>query len=384
MPPKSGVVKRIEKASELICSTPLLSTEITFTPRELVQATLPHRDPGNVPVWQRRNGNYGLVIQPGWDIENSRSIGYPYGTIPRLIIFWLTVEALRTHSKIIKLGDTFSDFLRKLGLDPDRGGKCSDSFRVKDQAKRLLNAKISFQHWGEIEGKRYQSYLNLAIAERTIVFWEEKDKTSLLESGGIIELTDKFYQAITENPVPLDIRALRALHNSPLAIDVYSWATLRAYACQQKNKSHFAPWGALLNQFGTGYSNSKDFKKYFKIALEKVQVVYPTFKFEYINGGINVLPCSPAVIRKSSPRKHKPELERTAGEVVPASDNKRLFHVSSGAIENARILIANAGTGWCKYALEQQFYDYAAKNGKPKEVDAAFIGFVKKKIKKKP
>jgi hypothetical protein len=48
-----------------------------------------------VPAWSRTNGNYALTIQPGWDTWEKQSFGYPYGTIPRLLIFWLTTEALR-------------------------------------------------------------------------------------------------------------------------------------------------------------------------------------------------------------------------------------------------------------------------------------------------
>jgi hypothetical protein len=38
-----------------------------FMARQLVQVTLPHRDPGKVEAWQRTNGNLTLVIRPGWD-----------------------------------------------------------------------------------------------------------------------------------------------------------------------------------------------------------------------------------------------------------------------------------------------------------------------------
>jgi hypothetical protein len=58
-------------------------TEAAFMARQLVQATLPHKNPGDVPAWSRTNGNLTLGIQPSWDFEKGKSIGYPYGTIPR-------------------------------------------------------------------------------------------------------------------------------------------------------------------------------------------------------------------------------------------------------------------------------------------------------------
>lgn len=43
-------------------------------------------------------------------------------------------------------------------------------------------------------------------------------------------------------------------------------------------------------------------------------------------------------------------------------------------------LVIEAKTGWDLYAIEQQFYDYINKVGQPKNLELAFIGFVKKKI----
>ena len=54
----------------------------TFTAKPLVLATLPHSDPGNLPAWKRVNGDYALIIRPGWDARTDQPIGYPYGVIP--------------------------------------------------------------------------------------------------------------------------------------------------------------------------------------------------------------------------------------------------------------------------------------------------------------
>jgi len=62
-------------------------TEAAFIARQLVQATLPHKNPGCVPLWKRTNGNLTLAIQQGINIETSKPYGYPYGTIPRLLLF---------------------------------------------------------------------------------------------------------------------------------------------------------------------------------------------------------------------------------------------------------------------------------------------------------
>src|SRR5579864_4005836 len=74
------------------------AVERAYMARQLVQCTLPHSNPGKVEQWARRNGNLTLGITPGRDFENNCSIGYPYGTIPRLLLFWLTTEAVRTKN----------------------------------------------------------------------------------------------------------------------------------------------------------------------------------------------------------------------------------------------------------------------------------------------
>jgi hypothetical protein len=67
-----------------------------FMARQLVQATLPHSDPGNVPIWTRTNGRLTLAVRPYYDRQQQRHL-HPYGTVPRLLLFWLTTEAVRTR-----------------------------------------------------------------------------------------------------------------------------------------------------------------------------------------------------------------------------------------------------------------------------------------------
>ena len=186
----------------------------TFIPRELVQATLPHRNPGDVPRYMRKNGNYALGIQPGWDYQRDRSYGYPYGSIPRLLIFWLTTEALRTESRRIALGPSMAEFMRDLGLNPDNGsGKRSDARRLKDQIQRLFNARISFQYWNEQGGIIHEQKLNMEVAPKSEFWWNERDPNNPALFDSWIELGEQFYEAIISAPMPADMNALKLLKN---------------------------------------------------------------------------------------------------------------------------------------------------------------------------
>src|SRR3954469_16440818 len=145
--PPLALLRIIKAGGEIRTNPEPDPADIAFMARQLVQATLPHSDPGKVEAWTRTNGNLSLTIRPGWDHTNRRSYGYPYGTIPRLLLFWITTEALRTGDRRLYLGSSLAAFMRELGLDPDNGStgaKRSDARRLKDQMMRLFQATISF------------------------------------------------------------------------------------------------------------------------------------------------------------------------------------------------------------------------------------------------
>ena len=69
-------------------------------------------------------------------------IGLPYGSLPRLLLAWLTTEAVKTKTRELTLGDTLSDFMRQLDLVPT-GGRWGSITRLKDQTRRLFASTIS-------------------------------------------------------------------------------------------------------------------------------------------------------------------------------------------------------------------------------------------------
>ena len=106
--------------------------------------------------------------------------------------------------------------------------------------------------------------------------------------------------------MPTDLRHLRALKQSPLALDLYVWATHKAYTAAIKNKSQFVPWIALKKQFGADYKQTRQFKQKALAALKKIQEVYPGLKLQDAPSGIAVLassrPAVPSEKHKSFPR----------------------------------------------------------------------------------
>lgn len=274
--------------------------DIAFMARQLVQATLPHSDPGKMEAWQRTNGNLTLIIRPGWDRKKCRPIGYPYGVIPRLLLFWITTEALRTGSPRLELGTSLNAFMRDLGLNPATGGgPRSDARRLRDQMSRLFRATISF----EIEEGQGNQWVDMQVAPKGELWWDfcAPDQQGLFHSW--IELNPIFFQAITNAPVPIDMRALRALKRSSLALDLYSLVSYRAFVATQTGKAQFVTWEQLMGQLGTEYTHVQHFRAKAKAALLKIKAVFPGVKLGPKQGGLHVLPGASAVPSRSPQRK---------------------------------------------------------------------------------
>lgn len=297
---------RILNAAEAILQKPQVSDQDrAFIARQVVQVTLPHADPGDVPVWKRSNGFLTLSIRPGWDHEDNCQLGYPYGTLPRLLLFWLTTEAVRTNSRRLELGTTLASFMRELGLDPGRGGKRSDAYRLREQMQRLFRATISFEQSQQDGQKHGKKWLDMQVAPQGELWWDPVSPDQPALWGSWVELGEAFHDAIIASPVPVDLRALRALKKSPLSLDLYAWATYKTYAVNRSGKeSQLVLWRSLQKQLGCDYSNPRHFKAAAKIAIRKVQAVFSGFRVdEYTDeygGGLIVKRGTTSVSRRKS------------------------------------------------------------------------------------
>lgn len=101
-----------------------------FMPRILVQTTLPHTRPAS-NTFLRRNGQLQLSLSA------HPLVGLPYGRYPRLLLAWITTQAVRTKQSHFELGSSLSSFMADLGL-LSRGGRSGSLYRVREQMRRLF------------------------------------------------------------------------------------------------------------------------------------------------------------------------------------------------------------------------------------------------------
>lgn len=276
-----AVQKLLNQALAIEAEEAQQADALGFMARALVQATLPHkRAAGN--EFERRNGAFRLsLLAPS-------SVGLPYGSVPRLLLAWLTTEAVRTKNRELVLGETLSGFMRELGLVPT-GGRWGSITRLKDQTRRLFSSTVTAIY----EDPQKTGILGYRLADQATLWWDAKrpDQAALWQST--VVLTEPFFREITERPVPIDMRALKALKRSPLALDLYAWLT---YRMSYLSKPTEIPWIALAAQFGADYSRLRDFKAAFLAELRKVHVVYPQAHVTSSEDGLQLVP-SPTHIR---------------------------------------------------------------------------------------
>ncbi len=120
------------------------------------------------------------------------------------------------------------------------------------------------------------------------------------------------FSLIKEKNIPVDLRAIKGIQKSALAIDVYSWLTHRYSYLKERT---CIPWEILQFQFGSGYDSKNrysraSFKRRLKETMVKIKVIYPQAKFDFDNKGLILYP-SPTHIPK---RKSKRALEAESKE----------------------------------------------------------------------
>jgi plasmid replication initiation protein len=85
--------------------------------------------------------------------------------------------------------------------------------------------------------------------------------------------------------------------------------------------------------------------------------------------------------------KQKPETNSDKGKITTVTTQGfdcQHLRLSTLVLEDAKNIAHEAGTGWDIYEIARQFQDWAKKNGNIQKLESAFLGFVKKKVAKRP
>lgn len=345
--------------------------KLGYMARALIQATLPHKaTPGN--EFHRENGFFSLTI-----LAPSK-VGLPYGSIPRLLLSWMTTEAVQTRSPVLEMGPTLSAFMGELGMVP-RGGKRGEITRLKNQTERLFSSTVSCQYADDTSSQGS----GFRIAKDYVLWWTPKapDQVPLWKST--VTLSTDFYKEIIERPVPVDMGALKALKRSPMALDIYFWMT---YRLSYLRKDTVIPWPLLQAQFGADYAQDghgqRNFKVKFIQRLKNVQEIYEKARVFGMDRGLVLRPSPPHVAKRRPPLLEGPGSKTEKAVAVKVIDPRLMsqadIQLRTVTYEKAREL----APGLDIYYIENEWKEWIAKKGEmPKNPDKAYLGFVRKKAK---
>ena len=259
--------------------------DLGFMARLMALCCLPRTNPGDRIRYKRVNGPYTLYMTAGGGCK------LPYGNIPRLLLAWLSTEAVRTQNRELVLGCSLAKFMRELGIYSS-GGK--PQTRLRNQMRRLFNAHVQLVY----EDEHGEARVSSSVADRTEFWWNERkpDEPTLWESK--IYLGEQFFNEIIRHPVPIDMNTLTALKRSSLGLDLYLWLTYRVFALQRPLR---LSWKHLYRQFGAdpAKANNKftvrNFRTDFLRELKKIKLAWPELNYTTAPGVLILHPSIPTI-----------------------------------------------------------------------------------------
>ena len=262
--------------------------DLGFMARLMALCSLPRTNPGNRLQYVRQNGPYSLVMIAGGRNK------LPFGNLPRLLVAWVSTEAVRTQSRELILGSSLAEFVRKLGISSDSGGSRGDLTRLRNQMDRLFNAYVSLIY----EDEHGKATVNSLIADRTELWWNPKhhDERVLFESK--IYLGEAFFNEIIHHPVPLDMNTLKAMKRSSLGLDLYLWVAYRTFALTRPLR---LSWRQVYRQFGVDPAKASDkrtvddFRKDCLRELKKINTAWPDLNYSTAKGVLILSPSKSAI-----------------------------------------------------------------------------------------
>ena len=272
-------VNQLAKASEA-------DPDLGFMARMMALCSLPRTNPGNRLQYKRVNGPYTLIMTATGNYK------LPYGNFPRLILAWLSTEAVKTQSRVLVLGPSLAKFMKTLGVYSSGGGNAG--IKLRNQMKRLFGCTISLTY----EDEHGEGVVNSLIARRAEFWWNERkpDQPSLWESK--IELGEDLFNEIIRHPVPLNMNTLTALKRCALGLDLYLWLVYRTFPLRAPQQ---ITWRQIYRQFGAHPDKAsdkftvRDFREKVLRELKKIKLAWPGLNYTTAKGVLILLPSTPAI-----------------------------------------------------------------------------------------
>ena len=279
---------RLDQVDQLVVASEA-APEMGFMVRLMALCSLPRSNPGNRKEYVRRNGPYTLVMTAGHPHK------LPFGNIPRLLAAWVCTEAVRTQSRELVLGHSLSEFMRKLDIEAQSGGRGGVRTRLRNQMQRFFGCTVSLIFEDATVSKRVSSY----VADKHELWWDPKRPNESVLWESRVRLGEEFFNEVIRHPVPLDMNILRGLKRSSLGLDLYLWLTCRVFLLTRPLR---LAWTMLYRQFGVDPDKAsdrfvvRDFRTDCLRELKKIKTSWPALNYATAKGVLILSPSPPSIL----------------------------------------------------------------------------------------
>ena len=192
----------------------------------------------------------------------------PFGSRARMVVPYVNACAVRNRGPEVDLGRSLRVFLDRLGLSFDgRRGKA-----VAEQVEAVAAASIVLGQWA---GDR--AVTSAGRIANQVTFWMARDAAERLVWEPSMRLSDDYYAALAERPVPVDMGHLAKLARSPRRMDLYAWLAYRTARIPAGREVH-VPTESLRAVFAPDMAAPRMFRLRLGADLRAVAAVYRDFR----------------------------------------------------------------------------------------------------------
>ena len=247
---------------------------IGFQHSVMMMCFLPQkRLPPGERAYATRHGRAALSVEAG-SLANPENVGeirrcaVPFGSRARMVVPYVNACAVRNRGPEVDLGRSLRVFLARLGLSFDgRRGKA-----VAEQVEAVAAASIVLGQWA---GDR--AVTSAGRIANQVTFWMARDAAERLVWEPSMRLSDDYYAALAERPVPVDMRHLAKLARSPRRMDLYAWLAYRTVRIPAGREVH-VPIESLRAVFAPDLAAPRMFRHRLAADLRAVAAVYRDFR----------------------------------------------------------------------------------------------------------
>ena len=231
------------------------------------------RLPPGERAYTTRHGRAALSVEAG-SLANPENVGeirrcaVPFGSRARMVVPYVNACAVRNRGPVVDLGRSLRDFLARLGLSFDgRRGQA-----VAEQVEAVAAASIVLGQWADD-----RAVTSAGRIANQVTFWMARDAAERLVWEPSMRLSDDYYAALAERPVPVDMRHLAKLARSPRRMDLYAWLAYRTARIPAGREVH-VPAESLRAVFAPDIAAPRLFRHRLAADLRAVAAVYRDFR----------------------------------------------------------------------------------------------------------